>query len=345
MQRLKRSAFILLLLLILPLYANADSGQTTAATTGKIVGAQLSEHPDWFKQSFLEIAEDVEEAGEAGKHVMLYFHLEGCPYCYKMVEENFKHSSYTQFLQDNFDVIAINVRGDREIAFNDEVSLSEKELARHLKIHATPTIIFLDHANNPVLRLNGYRSVDSFKYALDFVDEKAYQNSTLPQYIEQHMEQPVYKLRDHPSFTTTRDLKNIPDKPLAVLFEDKSCDECNTLHDEILNHPDTRALLDNFTVVRLDAYSDEPIVDVTGNTTTPRAFAEALGIDYRPGIVLFDHSEEKMRIDGMLRNYHFQNVLSYIGERQYQHYPRFRDYTQEREKQILSSGRDIDIME
>jgi thioredoxin-related protein len=344
---LRWSALAALVLFVLPALAGNSAAQTAAATTGHIIGAQVSEHPPWFKRSFLEIADDVAEADAASKHVMLYFELDGCPYCYKMIEENFKHSPYIEFLQEKFDVIAINIKGDRDIAFNAGVSLSEKELAQHLNIYATPTIIFLDRDTNPVLRLNGYRSVAGFKYALDYVAEKAYRHISLPHYIEQQMTQTgsVYTLRDHPNFAVIRDLKHIPDKPLAVLFEDKYCDECATLHDDILNRADTKAILDKFTVVRLDAYSDEPIVDPNGNRTTPRAFAEKLGIDYRPGIVLFDGGEEKMRIDGMLRTYHFQGVLSYVGERQYRQYPRFRDYMQEREQRILGSGRDIDIME
>ena len=33
----------------------------------------------------------------------------------------------------NFDVIAINIQGDREIAFNEEVSVTNKQLAEILK--------------------------------------------------------------------------------------------------------------------------------------------------------------------------------------------------------------------
>lgn len=34
------------------------------AATGKLVGGQVSEHPDWFKESFLDISEDVAEADD-----------------------------------------------------------------------------------------------------------------------------------------------------------------------------------------------------------------------------------------------------------------------------------------
>ena len=103
-----------------------------SAATGNIVGGQISEHPDWFKESFLDITEDVAEAADSDRHVMLFMHLNACPYCYKMVEENLKHAPYTNFIRTNFDVIALNIKGDREVAITEETSLTEKALAKRL---------------------------------------------------------------------------------------------------------------------------------------------------------------------------------------------------------------------
>ena len=324
-------------------HANDISSATNKTSTGKVIGAINSEFPDWFKQSFLEIAEDVAEVQAENQHVMLYFHLEGCPYCYKMIEENFKHSSYTEFLQQHFAVIDINVKGDREVIFNDSVSLTEKDLARHLNVRYTPTIIFLDSSNTPVLRLNGYRSVAGFKHALDYVHEQAYQHTTLSRFIDQRLQQTVYIFRDHSQFVDLDDLSRIQNRPLMLLFEDRSCDECADLHDRILNLETTKALLGRFTVVRLDALSEHPLMGMDGQATTPKALVEELGLSYRPGVVLFDQGREIMRIDGMLRSFHFQEVLRYVGERHYLQYPEFRDYARAREQAILQSGQDIDV--
>ena len=53
---------------------------------GASLGAKISEIPHWFKESFLDFEEDVDEAAAAGKRVMIYFHQEGCPYCAKLVD-------------------------------------------------------------------------------------------------------------------------------------------------------------------------------------------------------------------------------------------------------------------
>jgi thioredoxin-related protein len=208
----------------------------------------------------------------------------------------------------------------------------------------TPTILFLDGDNQVVLRIDGYRSQRAFKYALDYVHEQAYRSTGLSRYIEDKAAKPVYALRAHPSFSTTRDLHEAAeDGPLAVIFEDRTCDECDAFHEGILRLPDTEKLLEKFTVVRLDALSDDSIVDVSGKTSTAKAFAADLGIDYRPGVVLFDQGREIIRIGGMLRSFHFQQVLGYVAGRHYEQYPVFNDYRRADSEEILSSGRDIDI--
>jgi thioredoxin-related protein len=146
----------------LALFVLASVSGANAAEQGKLTGAKMSTHPDWFKESFLEIADDVDEASEAGKHVLLFMEMNGCPYCFKMIEENFKDASYKAFIQHNFDVIALNIKGDREVTLNTETSATEKEIAETLGVTYTPTLIFLNNDNKPVARVNGYRNVDDF---------------------------------------------------------------------------------------------------------------------------------------------------------------------------------------
>ncbi|MCW8825417.1 MAG: thioredoxin fold domain-containing protein, partial [Gammaproteobacteria bacterium] len=179
------------------------------------------------------------------------------------------------------------------------------------------------------------------------VQSKAYQRSTLAQYIERQKPAKRYQLREHPQLKAITNLKSVADKPLALLFEDQWCaDACNALHDGNLSQPETAKVLENFTFVRLDAGSDTPIVDVEGNKTTARAYAEKLGISYRPGIVMFDRGKEIRRIDGMLYSYHFQENMRYVGERGYERYNNdYQLFMRDRTQAVLSSGRDINISE
>ncbi|OOZ36738.1 thioredoxin family protein [Solemya velesiana gill symbiont] len=317
---------------------------TTPPAQGKMTGGKQTHHPDWFKESFLDIAEDVEEASDAEKHVILFMHLNNCPYCYKMTEENFKHAPYTEFIKENFDVIVINIKGDREVAFDENTTVIEKDLADMLQVMYTPTIIFLNPQNKTVARVNGYRSVPNFKHILDYVDEKAYTKTSLAKYLDEKKSGGSYKFRDHPQLKTETNLQELADKPLAVLFEDKACVLCDQLHDGHFRNAEINDVLKNFTFVRFDALSSETIIDVEGNKTTPKAYTEKLGLNYRPGIVLFDKGKEVIRIESMLYTYHFQEVLRYVGERHYEKYPEdFYEYLGTRSEAILKSGKDIDL--
>ncbi len=318
--------------------------QVKAIEPGKIVGGKVSTLPTWFKESFLDISDDVEEAKENNKHLMLYMHLTGCPYCYKMVEEGFKNSSNTQIIKDNFDVVAINIRGDKEVTLNEDLTMTEAEVRNHYKVNFTPTIVFLDQDNKLVYKVNGYRSAENFKYMLNFVKNRAYKNTTLAEYIYQQKRTKHYQFKAHDSFQTITDLSVKRDKPLLVLFEDQYCVLCNNLHNGHFKNPEILKELDLFDVVRFDAESEQAIIDVDGNNTTPSKYVKKLSLNYRPGIVMFDQGVEVMRIDALLYSYHFAGHWRYIGERHYQQYPEsVFDYLRVDRQKILDAGHNIDL--
>lgn len=312
---------------------------------GRVIGVKMGSPPDWFKDSFLDIAEDASEAGEAGRHLILFMEMEGCPYCHKMMEENFANAPYRDFIQQHFDVIALNIRGSLQVEVTEELSLTEQEVAEHFRVRFTPTLIFLDATNTPVLRINGYRNVEDFKVALDFVKKRAYQEMTLNEFAAARSA-PVYRFRDHPQIAALEDLRATGGKPLAVLFEDKSCVACDALHDGHLADPAIRAILDGMVLVRLDARADTPLIDPQGQRTTARNFAEALEIEYRPSIVLFDHGREIVRIDAMLYRYHFGGLLEYVAGRHYERYPgRPFQYINEKTAELTAMGLDVIIVD
>jgi thioredoxin-related protein len=321
----------------------ATAADTTDAA-GKVTGSKISSHPDWFKESFLDIAEDVDEAAGDGKHVILFLEMNGCPYCFKMIEENFEGAPYRDFIQEKFDVIALNVRGDREVALDADTALSEKALADQLGVTYTPTVIFLDGANTPVARINGYRNVEDFKQVLDYVAEKAYAEQTLAAYLDTRKEADGYAFRDHPQIRDMDDLSAVGDKPLALLFEDSACVACDALHDGHLADDAVETALQDFVLVRLDALSEAPITAPDGTRTTPKQLAADLGVTYRPTFVLFDGGKEIARIESMLYRYHFVGLLEYVGQRHYEAYPDSPfDYINAKTAELTAAGKDVSI--
>ncbi len=314
---------------------------TAYGAQGRLVGEKDYALPNWFKFSFLEIQDDIRDANQSNKHVMLFMHIDRCPYCTAMLKDNFRTGENYRFMRKHFDVIALNIRGDREVVWDKNTTYTEKTLAQILNVIATPTIVFLNAKSEKVYQMNGYRKAAAFKHVLHYVKDKQYLNTKLVDYVRQQNES-RYKFKSHPLFSSMTDFSKY-NGPLAVLFEDKSCVGCDEFHKEVLNHKNVMSELKPFKVVRLDAYSTDPIIDNRGNKTTPRDWAKALKLDYRPGTVLFDRGEEITRVDGRFYHFHYKELLRYVSTGAYDQYATYLEYLGPRQKQLLEAGVNIDV--
>ncbi len=132
------------------------------------------EIPAWFKISFLDLPEDINEATTAKKRVMLYFGQNGCPYCKQLIDVNLKQSDIVAKLRRNFDLIEINIVGSREVIWLDGVARTEKDFARFLQVRFTPTLLVVDERGGVLVRINGYFPPAPFSAAIDYVIDGAY---------------------------------------------------------------------------------------------------------------------------------------------------------------------------
>lgn len=314
------------------------------AAQGKVVGGQMHDIPSWFKQSFYDIAEDVEEAKEEGKHYMLFMDLEGCPYCTRMLDENFKKDGGNKdFIQQYFDVVNINVKGSVEIAWDEDTTYTEKELAEKLKVQYSPTILFFNHDKEVVVRVNGYRKPDRFKQILEYVHGKHYEKMKLTEYINKVSDKSLYALRDNPMFSNITNLSKIS-TPLAVIFEDGSCSSCDFFHDNLMNNKDVVNEFKKYTIVRVDATSEKEITTPEGEVTTPKKWVEKINLDYRPGILLYDDKKLISTMDALLYSFHFKELLRYVSGKHYIKYPEtYLDYLNVRQDELINKGVVIDL--
>ena len=330
------------LIAVLMLAMVAPAGADTPR--GQMQGGVAYSFPAWFKASFLNFPEDVEEARKQGKHLMLFFHLEECPYCARMLKENFTDGERRDYIQKHFDVVAVNIRGDLETVWVDGKTFPERALAGHIKVVATPTVVLLGQDGNKVLQFTGYRDPAALRLGLEFVQSKSYTRQTFAEYLAVHPRPAAYTLRDHPQFVTMANFKGFQ-KPLAILFEDKQCAECARFHEKTLNHPDVLAEMKKFTVVRFDADSTQSIVDLNGDPTTPAQWVKSLGLTYRPSVVLFNEGHPIFRIDSRLYHFHFKETLRYVSGGHYKQYDSISKYNAARRAELLGKGIDINYAE
>lgn len=332
-----------LCLLVLPLPAMA------AGKTGTYYGAKATEYPAWFKDSFLDIRADVDEAARHGKRVLLMFTQDNCPYCNQLVERNLAQRDIEALLKDKFDVIVINIWGDREVTWLDGKSYTEKTFSAAQRIQFTPTLFFLDEAGTMVLRLNGYVPPARFKAALDWVAGHQEKVGAFRDFVaaREGAGDSGSALIDEPFFA--RNLTDLRrggkhNRPLAVFFEQKDCPDCEVLHRRILVDPELRELIKRFDAVQLDMWSAKPVVTPSGDKQPAREWARRLGVNYAPAIVLFDASgREVIRWESGFRLFHTLGMFDYVASGAYRREPDFQRFLSAKSEHIRATGRDVNI--
>ncbi len=293
--------------------------------------------PDWFKVSFLDLPEDLGEAVAAGKRgLILYFGQKYCPYCKAHLQNNWGQKDIVDYTRRHFDVIPIDVRGQKTVIGLDGNEYTEKEFAIKYNTNFTPSLVFIDRRGQMVLRLRGYRPPYQFRAALEYVADAHYREESFTDYLARAegafgYGKDVLNQEDFfqpPPFNLDR--SRLPgQRPLVVFFERRRCHACDVLHAGPLADPRIRKQLDQLDAVQLDMRSDTPVITPAGKRTTARKWTEALELDYAPTLIFFDErGREIMRIDSVVWFYRLNNVLTYVIGKGYTQFSTFQAWRQ-----------------
>jgi thioredoxin-related protein len=309
------------------------------------------EYPDWFKNSFLDLRDDIKDAAGANKRVMLFFYQDGCPYCKKLLEVNLAQKNITDKMKKDIDAITINMWGDREVTDVNGEHLIEKKFAAKHKVMYTPTILFFDEQGKVVLRINGYYEPHKFLAALNYVSGKHEKEGGFRDYFAKLNPQPAAgKLHEQtflakPPHDLTR-VKKSGAKPAMVLFEQKDCPACDELHGDIMKRKETLDQIKRLDVVQVDMWSKTPLTKPDGKTTTAVEWAKELDVKYAPSMVFFDASgQEVFRIEAYLKSFHIQSVMDYVASAAYKDEKEFQRYIEARAEHLREKGVTINLMD
>ncbi len=312
-----------------------------------LVNPGYVEKPEWFKNSFLDLREDLDEAAADGKRLLFYFYQDGCPYCEKLINTNFAQRDIVEATKKSFDVIAINMWGDRLVIDQQGEELTEKAFSVRNRIQFTPTLLFLDENGNEALRINGYYPPHRFLAALDYVAAGQEKKMVFRDWLAQR--QPVAasgKLHREKRFLSwPYNLQHRPSgKPLMVLFEQKECAPCDELHGEALRRAETQPLLEKLDVAVIDIWSKDKLTTPSGVSLSQKIWAKQLGVQYAPSLVFFDvQGNEVFRTEAYLRPFHLQSAMEYVTSGTYKTQPEFQRYVQDRADHLREQGVEVDI--
>lgn len=293
------------------------------------------ELPAWFKLSFLDIKEDLGDVSQSGKKgLILYFGMERCPYCKALIEENFGKSDIVSYTRENFDVVAIDVRGSRSITTLSGEVISEKEFAIRNKANFTPTLLFLDPAGKEVHRMVGYYKPYTFRAVLEYVADSHYATETFRQYLSRgdRADSAEHETLNYRSFSMKKPYilernKIAAQRPLLVIFEQADCHSCDVLHSDALSTDVLVGQMNKLDVVQLDIWSKTPIINSVGQKISARAWAESLGIFYTPTLVFYsENGNEVLRLSSVAHFSRLNKVLNYVTSGGYRTYKNLAEW-------------------
>jgi len=290
--------------------------------------------PDWFKLSFLDLQDDLDEAvADNKKGIIVYFGRKDCPYCQALIEKNWSRQDIVYYTRKHFDVIAINTKGTRNITDFDSFVYDEKSYSLKMKTNFTPSLLFFDREGKQAFRLSGYQNPYRFLAALEYVADAHYQKQSFKSYLAQAKDaldsggnddlnpQPYFDAPPH-NLNRTR-LK--AERPLAVFFEKKNCHACDILHSIPLENQSIQQQLEELDVVQVDVENKEQLITPSGVKTDSVSWSDKLELHYSPTIIFFDEAgEEIIRIDSVVWLHRLERVLEFITTRAYKKHKSFQ---------------------
>lgn len=125
----------------------------------------------------------LEQAKSQNKHVMFYHHIPGCPYCKKMLEENFKDPNILKIINENFVYVEIYTAHSGPVIFKNFTG-THKEFSVYAGAVAYPATIFMNSEGEIVHRAIGYRNIDEHLADITYISTKNYETINLESYIE-----------------------------------------------------------------------------------------------------------------------------------------------------------------
>jgi len=328
------------------------SGATMAKKEGELPDLQnpgFVQQPAWFKSSFLDMRDDIAEAADDNKRLIYYFYQDGCPYCKKLLTVNFSQKSIVDKTRQNFDVVAVNMWGDREVIDMQGNELIEKDLATKLRVMFTPTLLFFNEKGQVALRVNGYFPPEKFNVALDYIIQRQEDKLRFSDYLKQ--QSPIAshaKLHKKDYFRAAPfelQKRESGKGNLLVLFEQKQCPACDELHTDILLREESKKRIKEFDVVQLDMWSKDTVITPEGKKTTAAEFARELDVKYAPSFVFFNaNGKEVIRMEAYLKAFHIQSVMEYVSSQAYLKEPSFQRYIDVRAEALRDKGVTVELM-
>jgi thioredoxin-related protein len=108
------------------------------------------------------------QAKKENKHLLLFFHKDGCSFCEKMRYVTLADDMIKDTIDAYFILVDVGIDDEGSIHHHD-FSGSKHEYAKSLEIGFYPTVGFIDSNNSMVYGAIGYRDIETFSVLLKYI--------------------------------------------------------------------------------------------------------------------------------------------------------------------------------
>lgn len=286
-----------------------------------------AKYPKWFKPSYLDLDEDLNEARQGGKKgLMVYFGLKRCSYCQAFMENTLAQPDIAKRMQDSFDAVGMDIFSDNEMQDPTGKAHVVKDFVTLKKANYSPTMIFYGKGGRELLKIVGYYPPGKFRQVLDYLEGEHYERETLYIFMKREKNKSGLvkaSIRKDKLFPNDRynffRKKKPASRPLLVLFEQPNCGACDRFHQRVLTDKPVRRLLERFDTLQIDATDNKTaVLTPAGSRITPKIWHYRLGLNYSPAMIFFDEKgNEITRLDSEVKRWRMEGTLQLILEGSY----------------------------
>lgn len=130
----------------------------------------------------INIDKKVTQAQKEGKDIMFYFHIPHCPYCKRMLDENFKDEKILTLIKENLILVDVYTALKKEFVFKNFRGTA-KEFAKYLGAKAYPATLFMDKDAKVFYKAIGYRNIQEYIYEIKYIITQSYKTMELDEFI------------------------------------------------------------------------------------------------------------------------------------------------------------------
>jgi len=298
-------------------------------------------YPEWFKKSFLDLHDDLNDALNSGKKgIIVFFSFERCSHCKAFITKTLNDPSTRARVQKSYDIIVMDIFNDIEVTDLNGNAMPISQFAELSKARLTPTLIFYGSDKSQLVKIVGFYPPEKFNRVMDYIDTGSYKNLKLSQYLKssisknsknsdsvknQNFTSAPYNLQ-----VSRKDAK----KPLFVVFDNPGCLACNRFHERVLQDDVIKKSAKDYEAIILDRSDiSTKIILPNGRIITPNQWDKELKLNYDISVVFFDtNGNEVHRLDSETGRDRMMLSMQYVLDKGYQRHEQYLRWIREQQQ-------------